>query len=54
MGDPARKFISRTVRALCARHCRVDWYVHYNMDRAKPPELQRFLARVKAGVSKLA
>ena len=53
LGDPARKIVSRAVRALCARDCRVDWYVQYNMDRATPRQLRRFLARVRAGVSRL-
>jgi putative NADPH-quinone reductase len=53
LGDPARKVIGRAVRALCARNCRVTWFVHYNMDRAKPPQLTRFLERVRAGVSNL-
>jgi NAD(P)H dehydrogenase (quinone) len=53
LGDPARKVIGRAVRALCARTCRVTWFVHYNMDRAKPPQLKRFLERVRVGVSRL-
>jgi NAD(P)H dehydrogenase (quinone) len=53
IGDPARKLIGRAVRALCARNCRVTWYVHYNMDRAKPPELARFLERIRRGLSRL-
>jgi len=53
LGDPARKVIGRAVRALCARTCRVTWFVHYDMDRAKPPELKRFLERVRAGVLRL-
>jgi putative NADPH-quinone reductase len=53
LGDPARKVISRAVRALCARDCRVRWFVQYNMDRATPRQLRRFLDRVKAGVSTL-
>jgi NAD(P)H dehydrogenase (quinone) len=53
LGDPARKVVSRAVRSLCARGCRVDWYVHYNMDRATPRRLSRFLDRVRAGVSRL-
>jgi NAD(P)H dehydrogenase (quinone) len=53
LGDPTRKLVSRAVRALCARGCRVNWYVHYNMDRATPRELSRFLDRVRAGVSRL-
>jgi NAD(P)H dehydrogenase (quinone) len=50
LGDPARKLISRAVRALCARDCRVTWRVHYNMDRARPEELRRFLQRVRRTV----
>jgi NAD(P)H dehydrogenase (quinone) len=50
LGDPARKIIGRAVRALCARNCRVTWCVHYNMDRMRPAQLQRFLRRVRAGV----
>jgi NAD(P)H dehydrogenase (quinone) len=53
IGDPARKVISRAVRALCARGCRVDWYVQYNMDRARPHQLTRFLERVRAGLARL-
>ena len=53
IGDPARKVVSRAVRALCARDCRVDWYVQYNMDKATPRQLRRFLTRVRTGVSRL-
>ena len=53
LGDPARKVIGRAVRALCASGCRVDWYVHYNMDRATPRQLRRFLDRVRTGIRRL-
>jgi NAD(P)H dehydrogenase (quinone) len=53
LGDPARKVISRAVRALCASGCRVDWYVHYNMDRATPHQLNHFLDRVRTGIGRL-
>jgi len=53
IGDPARKVISRAVRALCARGCRADWYVQYNMDRARAHQLTRFLERVRAGLARL-
>jgi NAD(P)H dehydrogenase (quinone) len=53
IGDPARKLIGRAVRALCARDCRVRWYVHYSMDKATPEQLRRFLARVRTGVRRL-
>lgn len=54
LGDPARKVIGRAVRALCARDCRVTWCVHYNMDRAKPTQLRRFLDRIRAAARALA
>lgn len=53
LGDPARKVIGRAVKALCARRCRVDWYVNYNMDRATPKQLARFLDRIRAGLRRL-
>jgi NAD(P)H dehydrogenase (quinone) len=53
LGDPARKVVSRAIRALCARGCRVKWYIHYNMDRATPRQLSRFLDRVRAGIGRL-
>lgn len=53
IGDPARKVIGRAVKALCARDCRVTWFVHYNMDKAKPQDLRRFLDRVRFGIGRL-
>jgi NAD(P)H dehydrogenase (quinone) len=53
LGDPARKVIGRAVKTLCARRCRVDWYVHYNMDRATPKQLSRFLDHIRAGLRRL-
>jgi hypothetical protein len=31
----------------------VDWYVHYDMDRATPRQLGRFLDRIRAGTGRL-
>jgi NAD(P)H dehydrogenase (quinone) len=53
LGDPARKLIGRAIRALCARSCRVTWCVHYNMDRAEPEKLRRFLLRIRAAARNL-
>jgi putative NADPH-quinone reductase len=53
LGDPARKLIGRAVRALCARGCRVTWCVHYDMDRASPAQLRRFLERIRAAARRL-
>jgi putative NADPH-quinone reductase len=51
MGDPERKLWSRGVRQLCARGCTLDWHAQYNMDRASPVQLDRFLARVKSKIA---
>jgi NAD(P)H dehydrogenase (quinone) len=53
IGDPARKLIGRALRALCARNCKVTWFVHYDMDRAKPRDLARFLERIRRGGARL-
>src|ERR1700722_14396761 len=53
LGDPARKIVSRAVRALCGRGCRGEWYIHYNMDRATPRRLSRFLDRIRSGIGRL-
>ncbi len=53
LGDPARKLIGRAVRSLCARNCKVTWFVHYDMDRAKPQALARFLERIRKGLARL-
>jgi len=53
LGNPARKIVSRAVRALCGRHCRLDWYAHYSMDRATPRQLSRFLRRVQIGIGRI-
>ena len=39
-----------TVRA---RSAAWTWFVHYNMDQAKPRELSRFLDRVRRGIARL-
>jgi hypothetical protein len=31
----------------------VDWYVKYNMDRATPRRLSRFLDRIRSGIGRL-
>ena len=53
LGDPARRLIGRALRALCAPNCRVTWCVHYNMDRARPAQLHRFLLRIRAAARAL-
>lgn len=53
VGDPARKLVGRAMRALCSRDCKVTWFVHYNMDRARPRQLARFLERIRKGLARL-
>ena len=53
-GRSSSKLIGRAVRALCARNCRVTWCVHYNMDKAAPAQLARFLQRVRTATQALA
>ena len=53
LGDPARRLVKRGLRPLCARDCRVDWYAHYDMDRATQAGLAGFRNRVRAGMAKL-
>jgi NAD(P)H dehydrogenase (quinone) len=53
LGDPARKVVARGLRGLCARHCRVDWLAHYNMDSATPKQLHRFLQRITRTIARL-
>jgi putative NADPH-quinone reductase len=52
MGDPEHKFWSRGVRKLCASGCRLDWLANYNMDKAPPASLDRFIERVKRTIGK--
>ena len=51
MGDPPRRFLTRSIRGMCARGTRCDYLALYDMDHAKPERRKKFLARVEAHFS---
>lgn len=51
IGWPDHKLISRGIRRLCAKRCRLDWLYLHGMDRRQRPELEAFLHRVRAHFS---
>lgn len=51
IGWPDHKLISRGIRRLCAKRCRLDWLYLHGMDCRQRPELQAFLHRVRAHFS---
>lgn len=53
VGDPTRKLVTRGLKPLCARKCRVAWFVKYGLDSARRPALAAFIERVREGMAKL-
>ena len=47
MGHPGRMFLSRGVRAICAKGCRFTWLAHDRMDSSTPESRAAFLAKVR-------
>ncbi|MFZ4406595.1 MAG: NAD(P)H-dependent oxidoreductase [Paracraurococcus sp.] len=45
IGWPDHKVMSRGLRRLCAKGCRVDWLYLTRMDQRLRPDLERFLSR---------
>ena len=48
IGWPDHKLMSRGIRRLCARDCRLDWLYLHDMDRRQRPALEAFMAKVRA------
>ncbi len=48
MGDPPRRFLTRSMRGICAPGARCDYLALYDMDHAKAERRKKFLARVEA------
>jgi NAD(P)H dehydrogenase (quinone) len=46
-GEPGKRTISRSLRAVCHRRCRAKWIAIYNIDRCNESRRQRFLDRVE-------
>ncbi|MBV9290746.1 MAG: NAD(P)H-dependent oxidoreductase [Hyphomicrobiales bacterium] len=51
MGDPSRRFLTRTLRPICAPGARCDYLACYDMDHTTPERRKRFLTRVEAKFS---
>ncbi len=46
-GEPGKRTVTRSLRALCNHWCRTDWLAMYAVDRATPEQCDRFLDRVE-------
>jgi putative NADPH-quinone reductase len=51
MGDPPRRFLTRSMRLICAPGTRCDYVAHYGMNRPRPERRAAFLTRVEARFS---
>jgi NAD(P)H dehydrogenase (quinone) len=51
VGWPDRRIVRRGLRPLCAPGCRVDWMGLTHMDVDSPARRQRFLTKVRRGLS---
>jgi NAD(P)H dehydrogenase (quinone) len=51
MGDPPRRFLTRSLRLICAPGAACDYLAHYGMNRTKPERRKQFLIRVEAKFS---
>ena len=52
VGWPDWRLVRRGLRPLCARGCRVDWLALTDMDTCTAPQRERFLAHVRARLSR--
>ena len=51
MGDPPRRFLTRSMRLICAPGTRCDYVAHYDMNHTKPERRKKFLQTVEAKFS---
>ena len=51
MGDPPRRFLTRSMRLICAPGTRCDYVAHYDMNHTKPERRKKFLKTVEAKFS---
>ena len=51
MGDPPRRFVTRTLRAVCAPGARCDYLALHDMNHPNAERRKRFLAKVEARFS---
>lgn len=52
MGDPPRRFLTRSMRAICAPGARCEYVAHYDMDHTSPAQRAAFLKDVEARFSR--
>lgn len=48
MGDPPRKLVCRSLRAVCHPAARLGYQAHYDMNRSTQESRERFLRRIEA------
>ena len=51
IGDPPRRFVTRSLRPICAPGARCDYVAHYDMNHTKPERRAAFLRKVEARFS---
>ena len=51
MGDPPRRFLTRSMRRICAPGARCDYLAHYGMNRTRPERRKAFLKELEAKFS---
>ena len=49
MGDPPRRFLTRSMRRICAPGARCDYLAHYDMNHSKPERRAAFLGKSRRG-----
>jgi putative NADPH-quinone reductase len=52
-GEPGKRTVTRSLRALCNRWCRTEWISLYGVDRATPDDCRRFLDRVEHHMARI-
>ncbi|MBW6398442.1 NAD(P)H-dependent oxidoreductase [Roseomonas sp. HJA6] len=52
IGWPDYKLISRGIRRLCGKGCRLDWVSLHDMDRRQRPELDAFVTKIHTHFSR--
>jgi putative NADPH-quinone reductase len=53
LADPTRKFVNRGLRRICGGHCRIYWFVKYDMDRSTHLARSSFIEKVRKGVARI-
>jgi NAD(P)H dehydrogenase (quinone) len=51
MGDPPRRFLTRSMRRICAPGARCDYLAHHDMNHSTPERREAFLRKIEAHFS---